>query len=199
MRFDTRLRKEPPEQLWQEYCGFLDLSLDKYMQMQKHLLMEQISLMAKSRLGRVLMGSKIPDTVEEFRASVPLTTFENYADTLLMKREEELPAVPVVWLDTTWEGGDYPQKTAPYSRSMLDTYRDNLFAVLLIAHAAKKGTFHVRPNAKVLYALAPLPYATGLFPELMKGEIDFRFMPPVQEAVTLPLSQQMARGRELAL
>lgn len=199
MRFDTRLRKEPPEQLWQEYCGFLDLSLDKYMQMQKHLLMEQISLMAKSRLGRVLMGSKIPDTVEEFRASVPLTTFENYADTLLMKREEELPAVPVVWLDTTWEGGDYPQKTAPYSRSMLDTYRDNLFAVLLIAHAVKKGTFHVRPNARVLYALAPLPYATGLFPELMKGEIDFRFMPPVQEALTLPLSQQMARGLEMAL
>ena len=199
MRFDTRLRVEPPEQLWQEYCGFLDLPMDAYMRMQKHLLMEQIALMSKTRLGRDLFGGKTPLTVEEFRASVPLTTYENYADTLLMRREEELPAAPVVWLDTTWEGGDYPQKTAPYSRAMLDTYRDHLFSVLLLAHASKKGSFHVRPNAKVLYALAPLPYATGLFPELMKGEIDFRFMPPVQEALTLPLSQQMSRGLELAL
>ena len=52
MRFEAKLRKEPPEQLWQEYCGFLDLSLDGFMRMQSHLLMEQIALMGACRLGR---------------------------------------------------------------------------------------------------------------------------------------------------
>jgi len=199
MRFEARLRKEPQEQLWKEYCGFLDLSLDGFMRMQSHLLMEQIALMGACRLGRNLMGKSVPESVEEFREVVPLTTYEDYADTLLMRREEELPAKPVIWLETTWEGGDYPQKAAPYSRGMLNTYRDNLFAALLLAHSSKKGQFRVRPNAKVLYTLAPLPYPTGLFPELMKGEADFQFMPPVSEALTLPFSQQIARGFELAV
>ncbi|MDD2561418.1 MAG: GH3 auxin-responsive promoter family protein [Eubacteriales bacterium] len=199
MRFEAKLRKEPPEQLWQEYCGFLELPLEGYMQMQQHLLMEQITLLGASRLGRSLMGNTVPESVEEFRARVPLTKYADYADTLLMRRAEELPATPVSWLETTWEGGDYPRKAAPYSASMLNTYRNNLFAVLLLSHASKKGQFHVRPHARVLYALAPLPYATGLFPELMKGEANFQFMPPVQEALTLPFSQQMSQGLKLAL
>jgi hypothetical protein len=199
MRFDEKLRKEPPEHLWQEYCGFLDLSLEQYMRMQKHLLMEQIDLLSSSRLGKNLMGKTPPESVDEFRERVPLTKFENYVDTLLMRREEELPAKPVIWLETTWEGGDHPQKAAPYSRSMLNTYRDNLFAVLLLAHATKKGQFRVQTNGRVLYTLAPLPYPSGLFPELMKGEVDFQFMPPVKEALSLPFSQQMKLGFEMAV
>ena len=46
--------------------------------------------------------------VEEFRRAVPLTTFEDYADVLLQKRSEMLPAEPVVWIQTTWEGGKHP-------------------------------------------------------------------------------------------
>ena len=199
MRFDNRLRKDPPEQLWKEYCGFLDLSLDEFMRTQEHLLKEQIELLAASRLGRSIMGDKVPSSVEEFRSMVPLTTFEDYADTLLMRRNEELPAAPVIWLETTWEGGDFPQKAAPYSHSMLNTYRNNMFAVILLATASRKGHFSWRPNARVLYTLAPLPYATGLFPELMKGEVDFRFMPPLEEALALPFSQKMAKGFEMAL
>ena len=55
-------------------------------------------------------------TVEEFRRAVPLTTFEDYADVLLQKRSEMLPAEPVVWIQTTWEGGKHPIKLAPYTR-----------------------------------------------------------------------------------
>lgn len=199
MRFEERLRREAPEQLWQEYCGFLDLPLEGYMRIQQHLLMEQIHLLSASRLGRGLLGNTVPESVEEFRSTVPLTTYEDYADTLLMKREEDLPAKPLVWLETTWEGGDYPRKTAPYSLGMLNTYRHNLLGAIILANSKEKGKFFVRPNAKALYALAPLPYPTGLFPELMKSELDFHFMPPLKEAVELPFSQQMSLGFELAL
>lgn len=91
------------------------------MAIQKRLLMEQITLMDRCALGRRFFGGNPPKTVEEFRRRVPLTSFGDYADVLLTKREEMLPAKPVVWLRTTWEGGDFPAKYAPYTESMLDT------------------------------------------------------------------------------
>ena len=199
MKFKEKLRRESPEEIWQEYCGFLDLSMDEYMQVQKSLLMEQIKLLSSSKLGKRLMKGTIPQSVEEFRRSVPLTHFEDYADTLLLKREDELPAEPVVWLETTWEGGEFPRKCAPYSKGMLDTYTRNMLSVLILSAATRKGQYRVRERGKILYTLAPMPYPTGLFPHLAKGEIDFRFMPPVKEAVNMSFSKQMSKGFEMAV
>ena len=47
---------------------------------------------------------------------------------------------------------------------MLDTYRNNVTACLILSTSRKKGSFDVASTDKFLYALAPLPYATGLFP-----------------------------------
>ncbi len=199
MKFEEKLRREPPDAVWQEYCGFLDLSIEEYLKIQSNLLMEQISLLSKCRLGNYLLHGKVPQSVDEFRQMVPLTTYDDYADTLLMRRTEDLPSVPLVWLETTWEGGSYPKKAAPYSKSMLDTYSHNLLAAMLLSTSQRKGNFRVRPRSKVLYTLAPMPYATGLFPELMRGEVDLRFLPSVKEALELPFSKQMARGFELAV
>lgn len=198
MKFSEKLHKEPPQELWQEYCGFLDLSMEEYMKVQESLLMEQIQLLASSGLGRRLMGGRAPQSVDEFRRTVPLTRFEDYADVLLLRREEELPSMPVIWLETTWEGGEFPRKCAPYTKSMLDTYTRNMEAILILAHATGRGRFHVREKGRLLYTLAPLPYPTGLFPHLAKGEIEFRFMPPAQEAVGMSFSKQMALGFEMA-
>ena len=199
MRFEEKLRREAPEAIWQEYCGFLDLSIEEYIKVQSNLLMEQISLLSKCRLGNYLLHGSVPRSVDEFRQMVPLTTYEDYVDTLLMRRSEELPSVPLVWLETTWEGGSYPKKAAPYSKSMLDTYSHNLLAAMLLSTSQRRGNFRVRPHSKVLYTLAPMPYATGLFPELMNGEVDLRFLPSVKEALAMPFSKQMARGFELAV
>jgi hypothetical protein len=199
MNFEKKLRKEAPERVWQEYCGFLDLSIEEYINIQSSLLMEQIDLLSKCRLGNYLLHGNVPRSVDEFRQMVPLTTYEDYVGTLLLRRSEELPAEPLVWLETTWEGGNYPKKVAPYSKCMLDTYTHNLLAVMLLSTSERRGSYRVRPNSKVLYALAPLPYPTGLFPDLMKGEINLRFMPPVKEARAMPFSKQMARGFELAV
>ena len=199
MKFEERLRRETPEMIWQEYCGFLDLSIEEYTKMQSSLLMEQINLLTKCRLGTCLLHGNVPRSVDEFRQMVPLTTYEDYADTLLMRRSEELPSEPLVWLETTWEGGNYPKKVAPYSKNMLDTYTHNLLTAMLLSTSERRGNFRVRPNSKVLYTLAPMPYPTGLFPELMKGEVDLRFMPPVKEALTMPFSKQIAHGFELAV
>ncbi len=46
---------------------------------------------------------------------VPLTDYEDYADILLRKDGDSLPGNPVIWIQTTWEGGKHPIKVAPYT------------------------------------------------------------------------------------
>ncbi len=198
MTFEEKLKHCPPAEVWQEYCGFLSLSLPEYMNIQKRLLMEQVQLMAGCALGQRFFKGHVPATVEEFRARVPLTRFEDYADVLLPQREEMLPAKPVIWLHTTWEGGDFPSKRAPYTESMLETYKTNILAAMLLATSHGRGHFHVRPGCRVLYSLAPLPYATGMFPDLISSEIHLRFMPSVREARKMSFGQQMRTGYKLA-
>ena len=52
MNIDQKLEKKLYDQIWQEYCGFLDLSLAEFMDIQCHLLMEQIEIYARCELGR---------------------------------------------------------------------------------------------------------------------------------------------------
>ena len=185
MKFEEKIRKLPAQEVWEEYCSFLELSLNEYMQVQYRLLNEQIQSMAKCGLGKRFFGETAPKNVDEFRRRVPLTTYSDYADILLFKREDMLPAPPVLWLSTTWEGGDAPSKCAPYTQAMLDTYRTNILGAMLLSTSCGKGHFRVRPNAKVLYSLAPLPYATGLFPGLVAPEIRIKFLPALEQAKKL--------------
>lgn len=48
MRFEDKRKTLSKKEIWEEYCGFLDLSLDKFMQIQHRLLMEQMHLWEKS-------------------------------------------------------------------------------------------------------------------------------------------------------
>lgn len=199
MTFEQKLKKCPASEVWQEYCGFLDLSLSEYMQIQKRLLMEQVDLMAHCELGRRFFLKGVPTTLEEFREKVPLTRFEDYADVLLLQKEEMLPEKPVLWLHTTWEGGDFPSKRAPYTEAMLETYKRNIIGAMLLATSHGRNHFHVQPGMRVLYSLAPMPYATGMFPDLISSEIYLRFMPSVREARQMSFGQQMKKGYKLAV
>ena len=199
MRFKEKLKKCQPGEIWDEYCGFLDLSMDEYMQIQYRLLNEQIDLYSRCGLGQKIMGGTRPATVEEFRRTVPLTTYEDYAEVLLNQKKDMLPAEPVVWLETTWESGSRPKKLAPYTREMLDVYTSNILAAMILSTSDQKGMFRVHSREKVLYGLAPLPYATGLFPLLIAPEMDIRFMPSLEEARGLSFSQQNKKGFSDAL
>lgn len=199
MNFEKKLKERTPAEIWQEYCGFLDLSMNDFMEIQYRLLQEQIDLLAKCELGQRFFKGQVPKNVDEFRKQVPLTTYEDYADILLMKRAEALPAPPVVWLQTTWESGCKPVKWAPYSEAMLDVYRNNIIAAMLLSTSDEKGQFHVRSGYKALYALAPLPYATGLYPDLIDNELKMKFLPPLKEARNMSFSQQSKEGFKLGL
>jgi len=71
------------EELWGRCCGFIDLSLEDFMKIQRRLLSEQLELLKRCELGRYIMNGADPYNVEEFREQVPLTTYDDYAPYLL--------------------------------------------------------------------------------------------------------------------
>jgi len=72
------LRQGRRDEVWAKYCGFLDLTIVEFMELQQRLLMEQIHLLGKSGLGHQLLGERLPSLVEDFRKMVPLTTYRDY-------------------------------------------------------------------------------------------------------------------------
>ena len=86
MRFQERLKRDSRTDLWKEYCGFLELSIDDYMYIQNRLMEEQIQKWSASGLGKRFLGDKVPQTVDEFREAVPLTSYIDYADVLLTRQ-----------------------------------------------------------------------------------------------------------------
>ena len=199
MRFEEKLKNHQYQDIWQEYCGFLNLSLEEYMRIQNRLMLEQISLWSRCELGKQMLQGKIPQDITAFRQQMPLTTYEDYADILLSKKSEMLPDTPIIWIQTTWEGGKHPVKVAPYTKGMLDTYRNNVLACMILSTSEAKGQFNVKATDKFLYALAPLPYATGLFPLALHDEINIEFLPPVEEAVKMSFSERNKKGFKMGL
>lgn len=198
-RFDQRLKKTSHDQLWQEYCGFLDMSLSDYMYTQRRLMTEQMRLWCACPLGRQLLGGRQPETIEQLREQMPLTTYADYADVLLAKRGDMLSSEPAIWIQTTWEGGLRPIKLAPYTRAMLDRYRHNLLSTLIMATARKKGDFDVREGDRVLYGGAPLPYASGLTPSLMEEDLHLIWLPDSNAHSDLSFSQRIKKGFGMAM
>lgn len=199
MNFEEKLKQQDYEGLWQAYCGFLELSPAEFMVIQNRLMLEQIQLWQSSPLGQSLLPGEPLASVEAFREKMPLTTYEDYADILLQRRSEMLPGEPVVWIQTTWEGGRHPIKVAPYTKSMLDTYKNNVMTIFMLATSQGKGRFDIRPRDKMLYGLAPLPYATGLLPLLLNDEVTLDYLPAVEEAQEMTFSQRNKKGFELGL
>ncbi len=199
MNLNEMLEERQFDKIWQSYCGFLDLSMESYMEIQNRLMEEQIELWCKSPLGKGILKSKRPKTIDDFRKMVPLTTYDDYADVLLQKRADLLPGNPIIWIQTTWEGGKHPVKVAPYTRSMLDVYRQNVTACLILSTSTEKGKFDVENTDKFLYGLAPLPYATGLFPLALSEEIEIQFLPKVKDAEKMTFSERNKLGFKLAM
>lgn len=194
MNFDRYLNQKRTQEIWQRYCGFLDLSLKAYMDIQEQLLLEQIQLLSKCELGQTLFKGKTPTTLQEFRQWVPLTQYEDYADILLDKKESALPAPCAIWIETTWVGGKAPIKLAPYSEAMIRNYRDSALACIILASSHGKGKFNLKPGMNFLNGMAPLPYLTGLLPDVIQDEFTVNYFPPIKEGLKMSFSQRNKEG-----
>ncbi len=185
-------------ELWQRCCGFIDLSLEECMGIQRRLLLEQIGLLRKCKLGRSIMRGAEPETVEEFRRQVPLTTYDNYEPFLLTKNERALPAKPLFWQHTSGRSGEYPFKWAPVTARQFDEIRAMLFACLAFSCCKERGEIAYKRKDKFLYALAPPPYTTGALIHAAPHEV-FDFLPPLEAAEGMSFEDRVQLGFKLAI
>ena len=186
-------REEKFDELWRRCCGYLDLSIGDFMKIQKRLLLEQIELLKKCDLGRNIMGGLLPESIEEFRAQVPLTTYEDYAPYLLKRRMDVLPRKPIIWQCTSGKSGEYPLRWAPVTARQLDEIEQIIFALMLLSSARGRGDFSLRRNDRVLYGMAPPPYTTGTMTRAFPHEL-FTLMPPLEESEVISFEERMQKG-----
>lgn len=193
------LREHRYKELWRKYCGFLDLSLPRFMNIQRHLLLEQLELLGNCEMGRKVMAGAQPRTLAEFREQVPLTTYSDYAPYLQEQREEALPAKPLLWQRTSGIWGEHECKWAPMSERMYQEMGSALFAALIFATCKRKYDIRLGDEEKILYALAPPPYATGCWARRADEELPLRFLPPLEDAEEMSFEERVQRGFQQAL
>lgn len=185
--------------VWRKYCGFIDLSINEFMLVQERLLMEQLDLLSRCELGKKLIGKSTPKSVAEFRRSVPLTSYQDYHQHLLEKREDILPAKPEHWVCTSGIMGNYQYKWAPYSKGMVQAHIKNFLASVIFSVCNKRADFSLREYYKFLYAMAPPPYLTGMVPYGLKEEFPFDYLPPLPVAEKMTFEERNREGFRLGL
>jgi len=172
------LRNGERDTLWTKYCGFLDLSLEEFMEIQKDLVMEQIELASSSPLGKKIIGEPKPSSIEEFRGSVPLTSYEDYHPYLEEQREDVLPEKPVCWVHTSARDGKF--KWVPYTLRAYHRLIDSLVSALILSSARKKGEVRLGKVARIMFHLPRRPYLAGQFAFGLSQRIACQAIPPLE-------------------
>jgi hypothetical protein len=185
------------DELWQRYCGFLDLSIDEFMEIQKGLLMEQIELVADSLLGKKIMNNQKPKSVEEFRRMVPLTTYNDYEPYLSERQENALAAKPFMWCHSSGTGGSF--KWIPHSPEIVEKAIKGYLACCILASCSKKGEINIAPGLRFLTVFAPPPYTSGAVILNFIQRFSSRLIPPVEDAETMEFRERIKKGFQIAL
>ena len=178
------LREGSKEELWQMCCGFIYLRLEQFMDIQKRLLLEEIELLKNSELGRRVMRGAMPETVEEFREQVPLTTYDDYLPELVEKREDVLPTKPAMWVHNIGWPGRYHVKWMPFPERFLYEFERVAAGVGLIATCDPQGDFPLKEHLKGLLTMGSQYYGLGVMAYLMQRALGYDLLPSNSEEVS---------------
>jgi len=199
------LRQGRHEELWQMCCGFVDLSLEQFMAIQKRLLLEQLELLRGCELGRKVMRGAMPETVEEFREQVPLTTYADYCPEVSEQCEDVLPAKPLLWQHSQGRSSEYGFRLTPYKWAPLTSRFCHEIGIVMYGagiFASCKGRGDVsgaREHAKIVYTVAPRHYTSGVLTYIMQQVSAPDFLPPLDEAEKMSFEDRIELGFKQAL
>lgn len=193
------LRQGRREELWQKYCGHLDLSLSQVMDIQRDLLMEQINLLANCELGRKLLGDEIPTSIEAFRKNVPITDYEDYVPYLPEKQEHVLPDGTYYWARTSGRSEVDSFKWIPCSQRMYKRNGEAVVTALTLASCSERGEVYLEPGDVLLMMTAPPPYISALYTRAAQDEMDIHFAPPLEVGEKMEFQERTALGFEIVM
>jgi hypothetical protein len=194
------LQRRRNEELWQMCCGFLNLSLEQFMSIQKRLMLEQIRLLSGSPLGRKLLHGPRPETVEEFRRRVPLTSYADYCPELLEQQEETLPVKPALWVHTSGRSGEYPCKWVPVTPAYANEMSVLMCGIGMLSSSRKWGETSSFPqHPRIVYSVAPRPYVSGAMASMLGQQAPSDYLPPIGVAERLSFEGRVRLGFKQAL
>ena len=185
------------DRFWTKYCGFFDLSVEQFTAIQESLLLQQLSRVAISKLGKRLIGEAIPTTVDEFRKSVPITTYDDYLPYLETDDGNSLPEKPYIWAHTSGTSASF--KRVPYTLQFYNRTLDNLMALFVVACSKKKGQSSIAEGDQVLFNVAPSPYLSGVLAAGANERFNLRPVIPPDTHDNLDFKEKIARGFEVSL
>src|SRR5512133_3059103 len=136
-------------EVWRRLCSFLDLTTPEFMTIQERLLREQLQIVGRSQLGRIIMGDQIPDSVAAFRRQVHLTDHADYEPYLNDRNEDVLAEKPVAWAHTSGRSGAF--KWAPYTSRAFKNIGIGMLSATVLSNAHARGDVRIRPGDAFVY------------------------------------------------
>ena len=188
------IKKGEKEKIWAKYCGYLDLSIKEYMQIQERLLIEQFITLKDCNLGKHFFGKHPPKSVEEFRKKVPLTTYADYVEFLMDKKEDDLPEANYRWARTSGKSGKYTCKWVPLTDGMYEKIGEAFLTGKILCSCSEKGDVQVETDDVFLLAMAPLPYISSYMCLAIEDLIDVKFIPSLAEGEKMEFGARLAAG-----
>ncbi len=200
LKADDLFRQGRTEELWDMCCGYLRMSLDEFMGTQYRLMTDQLARLNNSQIGRKIFHDTRPETVDEFRRVVPLTTYKDYCPELLEKQEDTLPAKPMLWAHTAGRSGEYPCKWVPLTADYAYELSKVLFGVGIISGAADwYDTTHIPKKVNLLYSVAPAPYISGIFADVLRMQFPLNYLPGIAESKDMSFEERIKAGFNQAI
>lgn len=194
---DKYFRTLTEDKLWQRYCGFLTLSIDEFMDIQRGLLMDEIALVANSLLGKKIMGNQRPISVEEFRRTTPLTVYDDYEPYLSEQRDDAVAKKPDFWARSAGRKGC--AKWIPFNLTYYEKFFRNGLGSFILASARQEGQVNIAPGFHLLAVLPPPPYPSGIWLRFMQERFSYQAIPPLEEVGKKDFQETMMKGLQIAL
>jgi len=194
------LRQGRQSEIWEMCCGYLNYNLDQFMSIQNRLLLGQIKILSHSPLGRKIFNGAWPETVEEFRREVQITTYKEYCPELSEKKENTLPSKPDQWVHTSGRTGEYSCKWIPMSRGFVNELGPLIYGLGLLSASKQWGD--PRPFLecpKIIYTVAPRPYVSGALASILQEQTPSHYLPSLAAAEKMAFEDRIKMGFEEAL
>jgi hypothetical protein len=193
------IRQGRSEDIWQMCCGYLKYDISQFMTVQRRLLLGQLDLLNRSKIGKKIFRGSVIEDVDDFRKEVPLTTYSDYCPELSEKMEDFLPEKTEMWVHTSGSSGECSCKWVPYTTTAINQTSTILYGLGLLSGGKKWGDAPLLEYPNVLYTVAPRPYMSGTFASMLDRQIPARYYPSLSEAENLPFEERVRMGFDRAL
>lgn len=197
LKKDALFENWDEDRIWLKYCGFLDLSTEEFIVIQKALLMDEMETIQKSEIGKSIVKEHKIENLFDFRKNVPFTTYKDYQPYLGDKNSDVLPNKPILWAHTSGRTGLI--KWIPYTKGIIERLADDTISAFILSSATRRGEVQVHPGARVVLNLPPVPYTTGVMGYVVSERISYRPIPPLDEAEEMLFQERIEKGFHLAL